>query len=108
MPDWKIIITDGLHQKGQDILKGAAQVDDRTGISPDELSRMIGAYDALIVRSATGSNDPARVFVAVDQDVVRPLQSCLQRGIGEFDAASHANTNGDRQKRKQLIAADHD
>jgi len=53
MPEWKIIITDGLHQNGQDILKGAAQVDDRTGIPPDELAGTIGTYDALIVRSRT-------------------------------------------------------
>ena len=53
MLDWKIIITDGLHESGQDIMRAAAQVDDRSGISPDELVRFIGAYDALIVRSRT-------------------------------------------------------
>lgn len=53
MPDWKIIITDGLHQNGQDILKSAAQVDDRSGISLDELAPIISTYDAMVVRSRT-------------------------------------------------------
>ncbi len=88
MPDWKIIITDGLHQKGQDILKGAAQVDDRTGISPDELSRMIGAYDALIVRSRTKVT-PA-IFEAAER-----LKAIGRAGVGvdNIDLAA-ASTHG--------------
>lgn len=53
MPFWNILITDGLSAQGQEILRAAAQVDDRKGISPQELLDCIQAYDALIVRSRT-------------------------------------------------------
>ena len=53
MSDWKVLITDGLEQGGQDILRLEAQVDDRSGISPDELAQIVGDYDALIVRGRT-------------------------------------------------------
>lgn len=62
MPDWKILITDGLEEKGQSILRAAAQTDDRSGISAEELNQVIGEYDALIVRSRTKVN--AAVFEA--------------------------------------------
>lgn len=53
MPDWKILIADGLDKKGIDDLQRAAIVDDRGGISPQELVELIGDYDALIVRGRT-------------------------------------------------------
>ena len=53
MPNWKIIIADGLNENGQSLLRAAAQVDDCTGISPEELLKEIGDYDALVVRSRT-------------------------------------------------------
>ena len=56
MSDWKILIADGLKQKGQAILNGAndvAQVDNLTGISAQELKERIAEYDAVIVRSRT-------------------------------------------------------
>ena len=53
MPTWKILIADGLDQNGKALLGAAAEVDDRKGISADELLREIGACDALIVRSRT-------------------------------------------------------
>ena len=62
MPDWKIIVTDGLDGRGLAILSKAAQVDDRTGISLEELIKVISDYDALIVRSQTRVN--ADVFSA--------------------------------------------
>ncbi len=88
MPEWKIIITDGLHQNGQDILKGAAQVDDRTGIPPDELVRTISAYDALIVRSRTKVT-PA-IFEAAER-----LKVIGRAGVGvdNIDLAA-ASTHG--------------
>ena len=51
MADWSILITDGLDEDGQSILRAQAGVDDRSSISPAELLQAIGAYDALIVRS---------------------------------------------------------
>jgi D-3-phosphoglycerate dehydrogenase len=53
MPDWKILIADGLDEKGIKNLQSAALVDDRSGISPEELNEIIGNYDALIVRGRT-------------------------------------------------------
>jgi D-3-phosphoglycerate dehydrogenase / 2-oxoglutarate reductase len=53
MPDYKILITDGLDQTGQAILRGAAQVDDRNNIPADELLKAIPDFDALIVRGRT-------------------------------------------------------
>lgn len=53
MPDWKILLTDGLEEKGQAILRAAANVDDRGGIPTEELLEIINQYDAMIVRGRT-------------------------------------------------------
>ncbi len=54
MTDYKILITDGLDESGQAILRASATtVDDRTGISADDLLRIIPEYDGLIVRGRT-------------------------------------------------------
>jgi D-3-phosphoglycerate dehydrogenase len=53
MPAWKIMIADDLDEKGQDILRTAAQVDDCQGITPEALYQKIAGYHALIVRSRT-------------------------------------------------------
>jgi D-3-phosphoglycerate dehydrogenase len=62
MGDWKIIVSDRLDESGLAILTGAAQVDERNGISLAELLELIGEYDALIVRSRTQVN--AELFSA--------------------------------------------
>jgi D-3-phosphoglycerate dehydrogenase len=51
----KVLITDSLAEQGRAVLEGAAQIeaDYRPGIKPEEIRRIIGAYDALIVRSGT-------------------------------------------------------
>jgi len=50
----KVLVSDSISPKGIDILKKAnLEVDVKTGLSPEELKREIGSYDALIVRSAT-------------------------------------------------------
>src|SRR5919109_5291236 len=53
MPDFNILITDGLDQSGQSILRASANVDDQSGISADDLLNAIPNYDALIVRGRT-------------------------------------------------------
>lgn len=53
MTDWKILLTDGLEENGQSIMREAAVVDDRSGVSPDDLLKVIGEYDALVVRGRT-------------------------------------------------------
>ncbi len=62
MADFKILITDGLGENGQSILRAASRVDDRAGISATELVKAVGEYDALIVRGRTKVN--AEVFEA--------------------------------------------
>lgn len=58
MSYWKVLISDGLEEKGLAILRSAGQVDDRSGISAEELLEVIGGYDALIVRGRTKVNAP--------------------------------------------------
>jgi hypothetical protein len=53
MPDYKIMITDGLEENGQSILRSAALVHDRTGITPNELLEAVRGMHALIVRGRT-------------------------------------------------------
>ena len=53
MPDWKILITDGLEENGLSILRAAGRIDERTGIPPEELTQIVCEYEALIVRSRT-------------------------------------------------------
>src|SRR3989338_8374675 len=51
----KILVSDKLSEQGIAILKAASglEVDVKTGLPPEELSKIIGAYDGLIIRSAT-------------------------------------------------------
>ena len=50
---WKILLTDGLEENGQAIMRASAQVDNRNNITPEELLTVIGEYDALVVRGRT-------------------------------------------------------
>jgi D-3-phosphoglycerate dehydrogenase / 2-oxoglutarate reductase len=53
MAAWKVLVTDGLEENGLNIMRQSAEVADRTGISADELLKVVGEYDALIVRGRT-------------------------------------------------------
>jgi D-3-phosphoglycerate dehydrogenase / 2-oxoglutarate reductase len=53
MPDFKILITDGLDERGQSILRASAMVDDKNGLSAEDLVNAITDYDGLIVRGQT-------------------------------------------------------
>lgn len=53
MTTWKVLITDGLSDKGIAILSSAAQVDNKPDISADDLLKVAGEYDALVVRGRT-------------------------------------------------------
>jgi len=50
---YKILLTDGLEENGQVVLRANAQVDNRPTITADELLQVVGEYDALIVRGRT-------------------------------------------------------
>jgi D-3-phosphoglycerate dehydrogenase len=57
MSNWKILLTDGLNENGQAILRTVAEVDDREDISADVLLQIAGQYDAMIVRGRTKVNE---------------------------------------------------
>jgi D-3-phosphoglycerate dehydrogenase len=52
-----ILVTDGMAAEGIDLLKQAGHSVDIKKISVDELLRVIGNYDGLVVRSATQVNE---------------------------------------------------
>ena len=88
MPEYKILITDGLDERGQSILRASAEVDEKNGISAEDLVNVIGDYDGLIVRGRT------RVTAAVF-DAASRLKVVGRAGVGvdniELDAAKKHN-----------------
>ncbi|MFL7870063.1 MAG: hydroxyacid dehydrogenase [Anaerolineales bacterium] len=75
MPAYNILIADGLEDNGQAILRSSTNVDDRTGISREELLKTIENYHAMIVRSRTKVT--AQVFEAA-----RQLEVIGRAGVG--------------------------
>lgn len=75
MPDYNILITDGLDERGQSILRSSASVDDKTGISGDDLLKAVPDYDAMIVRGRT------KVTAAVMDGATR-LKVIGRAGVG--------------------------
>ena len=53
MSGFRILISDGLEQVGQSILRSGAEVLDRTGISAQELAESVVDYEALVIRGRT-------------------------------------------------------
>ena len=53
MPDYKILISDGLDGRGQSLLRASASVDSHDKLAAEDLLRLIPDYDALIVRGQT-------------------------------------------------------
>ena len=49
----KVLVSDPIDKAGIDILSQVAQVDERPGMSAEELKACIGDYDALMIRSGT-------------------------------------------------------
>lgn len=49
----KVLVSDPIDQVGIDILSQVATVDIKIGLPPEELVRIIGEYDALMIRSGT-------------------------------------------------------
>ncbi|HJK20817.1 MAG TPA: phosphoglycerate dehydrogenase, partial [Methanocorpusculum sp.] len=62
---FKVLVSDPLAKEGVDILKGFCDVDEKADLSEDELVKIIGEYDALIVRS--GTQVTARIIEAADK-----------------------------------------
>jgi D-3-phosphoglycerate dehydrogenase len=72
---WKILITDGLDEKGRAILSAAAQVVVRGDLSPEGLIEAASDVDALVVRSRTKVTEA--VFEAA-----RKLRVVGRAGVG--------------------------
>jgi D-3-phosphoglycerate dehydrogenase len=53
MSAWRILLTDGLEESGQAILRKSAEVVDTPTITPEELLQVVGEYDAMVVRGRT-------------------------------------------------------
>ena len=53
MAKWKILLTDGLEENGQELLRVSAEVENNPTISADDLLKVVGLYDAVIVRGRT-------------------------------------------------------
>jgi D-3-phosphoglycerate dehydrogenase len=72
---WKVLLTDGLEENGKEILRAKAQVTDQPGITADELLKVAGDYDAIIVRGRT------KVIPAVF-DAAPNLKAVGRAGVG--------------------------
>lgn len=88
MPDYNILITDGLDERGQSILRASAKVDTRANTSAEDLIKVIADYEALIVRGQT------RVTAEV-MDAASRLRVIGRAGVGvdniDLDAAKKHN-----------------
>jgi D-3-phosphoglycerate dehydrogenase len=50
----KVLVSDNISRRGVDIMTQAGlKVDVKTGLAPDELKKIIGRYEGLVIRSAT-------------------------------------------------------
>ncbi len=104
MTIWKVLITDGLSDKGIAILNSAAQVDNKPDISADDLLKVAGEYDAMVVRGRT------KVTPAVFE-VARRLKVVGRAGVGVDNidltaARSHGVTVVNAPKSTSLAVAE--
>jgi D-3-phosphoglycerate dehydrogenase len=85
MANARVLVSDPLAEEGLEILKKAFDVDVKTDLKEDELCRIIGDYDALLVRSSTDVN--AKVIEAGNK-----LKFIGRAGVGvdniDMDAAT--------------------
>jgi len=72
---FKVLVSDPLADEGLAILRGACDVDVRTELPEGELVRIIGDYDALVVRS--GTTVTARII-----DAGKRLKIIGRAGVG--------------------------
>ncbi len=75
MSAWKVLLTDGLEENGKEILRKSAEVVDQPGITAEDLLKVAGEYDALIVRGRT------KVTAAVF-DAGKKLKVVGRAGVG--------------------------
>jgi D-3-phosphoglycerate dehydrogenase / 2-oxoglutarate reductase len=53
MVSYKVLLTDGLEENGQSLMRQSIVVENKSGISAEDLLNIVGDYDALIVRGRT-------------------------------------------------------
>ena len=104
MTSWKVLITDGLSDKGIAILSSAAQVDNKPDISADDLLKVAADYDAMVVRGRT------KVTPAVFDAAIR-LKVVGRAGVGVDNidltaARSHGVTVVNAPKSTSLAVAE--
>src|SRR5690242_11063364 len=75
MPTYNILITDGLDELGQSILRASANVDYHEKVAAEDLLKIVADCDALIVRGQT------RVTAAV-MDAAPRLKVIGRAGVG--------------------------
>lgn len=84
-PRPKVLVPEKVSQDGLQILQASLDVDEKTGLSADELRSIIGGYEALIVRSET------KVTAAL-LEAGKKLRVVARAGVGvdnvDLDAAT--------------------
>src|SRR5580658_8966318 len=84
-----ILVTDGMAPEGLELLKKSGHMVDNKKVSADELVRIIGGYDGLVVRSAT------QVTEAVIKAGGPRLRVVGRAGVGVDNVdLSHATSTG--------------
>ncbi len=88
MPNYNILITDGLDERGQSILRESANVTYRESTPAEELIKVIAEYEALIVRGQTK-------VTAAAMDAASKLRVVGRAGVGvdniDLEAAKQHN-----------------
>ena len=84
MATWKILVTDGLDEAGKAILRSKGEMADMPGITPEDLLKVVGEYDALIVRGRTKVTGSRAGFVAVDKDIVTSSVNALLNAVSQI------------------------
>lgn len=98
MAAFRILITDGLEENGQSILRDAASVEDRSGIAAGELQTAVAGHDALVVRDRTEVSaellDAAKGLKVVGQAGISTdnvdLEAAKERGVVVVNAPAAA------------------
>jgi len=76
----KILIADKIDAKCSELLRANFDVDEKEGLSPDELAKVVPAYDALLVRGKTKVS--AKVISAGAKENGGKLKAIGRAGIG--------------------------
>ena len=85
----KVIVSDSIADKGVEMMRQAGlEVDVKTGLAPEELERIIGGYDVIVVRSATKVRKPLI-------EAARNLKLIVRAGVGLDNIdVEHARAQG--------------